>query len=325
MRIAIIHDWVPDIGQELTWKDGLAAAVKILHGRHDVRFFTCTDRTYDFVIPHDYFDIHFVRSGEPMLAAVSAFKPDVILHWADTTRPNSSVGRKLGIPQAICFAGGEPFGPTHQDFDHVFVESQSYFDRFADRGISVSTAFGTNTELFDPSHPMVVRQKKQFDVIFPATYCDWKRHNLLGDACAGMKVVTSGFMYPDHEQWCYEFPQDCAFTVLPHVSAETLRHLYAASKVCVVTSVWYGGSQRTVLEAMAMNVPLVVMTDSDKCSEYVNDAGIGMSVVPEPGEIRKAALEMARQKVDSRSYVLSKWSEKHYADAIEEGLKKILK
>ena len=319
MRIAFIHDWNPDLEQELTWRDGLSAAVRILASRHELKFFTCGDTP--FVLPHPYFPIHVVQTGDPMLEAVKEFAPDVILHWADMTRPNADIGRKLGIKQAVCFAGGNPYGEMLPNFDHVFVESAVYKQKFEERGIPVSTAFGTNTELFDPSRFV---QAKYFDACFPATYCDWKRHHLLVEALRGLKVVTSGFMYQHQEQYCWQIPQDNGFLVLPHVSAETLAHLYAASKACVITSHWTGGSQRTVLEAMAMNVPLVVMSDSDKCREYVEECGIGQVADPVPALIREAYEMVVGTKVDTRAYILSKWSEHHYADALEAGLKTLL-
>ncbi len=260
-----------------------------------------------------------------MVEAVKAFNPDVILHWADATRPHAEPLKELGKPMALAFAGGNPFGPTWHLFDHIFVESQSYKMQYENRGFGaqVSTAFGTNTRLFDPAHPMAKGQAKIFDACFPATYCDWKRHKLFADAVRGMSVVTAGYMYPDHETYCWEAAQGAGALALPHVSAETLRAIYAASKSCVITSHWTGGSQRTVLEAMAMNLPMVVMSDSDKTSEYVIDCGEGLVVPPDPAAIREAIQDAMRKDVHTREYVVGKWSENHYADALEAGLKKI--
>ncbi len=323
MRISFVWDWDNDLHQMSTWKDGLAAAIRILSERHELKFFTCG--TKDFVFPHEYFDIHVQTPGGSLVEAVKAFNPDVILHWADATRPHAEPLKSLGKPMALCFAGGNPFGPTWHLFDHIFVESQSYKMQYENRGFGaqVSTAFGTNTKLFNHAHPMVRFQAKLYDACFPATYCDWKRHKLFAEALHGLPTVTAGFMYPDHETYCWEEAQGAGALALPHVSPETLRAIYAASKTCVITSHWTGGSQRTVLEAMAMNVPLVVMSDSDKTSEYVLDAGEGLAVEPNPQAIRLAVDELKHQRVNTRDYVMGKWSEDHYADAIEAGLKKI--
>lgn len=323
MRIAFCHDWKPDMLQALTWNDGLCAAIRILSQRHALRYFTVGDARFDMT--HEGVDMSFVPAGGDFVEAVRAFAPDVILCWADATRPHAEPLKTLGKPMALAFAGGNPFGPTWHLFDHIFVESQSYRMQYENRGFGaqVSTAFGTNTKLFDPDHPMARGQAKLFDTCFPATYCDWKRHRLFADAVRGMSAVTAGYMYPDHETYCWEAAHGAGALALPHVSAETLRAIYAASKTCVITSHWTGGSQRTVLEAMAMNVPLVVMSDSDKTSEYVLDAGEGLVVPPDPNAIREAIQDSLRKEVHTREYVVGKWSETHYADALEAGLKKI--
>lgn len=309
--------------QALTWNDGLCAALRILSGRHELRYFTVGDARFD--LKNNGLDMSFVPEGGEFVEAVRAWNPDVLLHWADATRPHAEPLKTLGKPTALCFAGGNPFGPTWHLFDHIFVESQSYKMQYENRGFGaqVSTAFGTNTALFDPNHPHVKNQAKHFDVCMPATYCAWKRHDLLADATKGLSVCCAGFKYDTHETECWGKPTDSGALALPHVSAEALRQIYVASRVCVVTSHWTGGSQRTVLEAMAMNVPLVVMSDSDKTSEYVLDAGEGLVVEPNSQAIRLAVDELRHQQVNTRDYVMSKWSETHYADALEAGLKRI--
>ncbi len=324
MRISIIHDWVPSLEQELTWKDGLAAAIKILHYRHEVKFFTCG--MSEFVLPHEYFPIYVTPSGETMKNRVDEFNPDVILFWSDMTREHIPILKQLGKPMAVAFAGGNPFGPHWALFDHIFVESNSYLMKFQNAGLTrqVSTAFGTNTKLFDPIHAQVKNQAKIFDVCFPATYCDWKRHHLFADAVKGRSSVCAGFKYEDHETYCWDAADQAGALSLPHVSAETLRQIYASSRLCVITSHWTGGSQRTVLEAMAMNLPIIVMSDSDKTSEYVIESGEGLVVDPNPNAIHAAIEELLHKEVKTRDYIMSKWTEQHYVDALESGLMKIV-
>jgi glycosyltransferase involved in cell wall biosynthesis len=313
----------------MTWKDGLAAAIKILSERHELRFWTLGKQ--HAMLPHEYFPITVVPDSVQLKLSVSNFCPDVILHWADCTRPNAPVLAELGKPMALCFAGGNPEAENYIYFDHIFVESEVYKQKFEEMEVSVSTAFGTNTELFKP----IPGQAKQFDVIFPATYCDWKRHKLFNEATRGLKTVTAGYMYEVQERDCWEDVMKAGTLTLPHVSAEVLRHLYAASEACLITSQASGGSQRTVLEAMSMNLPVVV-TDDGKCAEYVLDCGSGHVAEPNAESIRQQ-LESALMGVSTvfdanrrafpgpRDYVLSKWSEHHYADALEAGLTKILK
>jgi glycosyltransferase involved in cell wall biosynthesis len=318
MRIAFIHDWEPDYNQELTWRDGLSRAVQILGERNQLKFFTLGQE--QTVLPHPFFDIHVMPSSEALRESVAAFFPDVILHWADMTRPNAKSLFSLGKPQAICYAGGNTQAGNDVFFDHIFVESKVYKEAFTRMGQSVSTAFGTNTELFKPIPEMA----KHFDVFFPATYCDWKRHKLFAEATDGLKACTAGFMYQVQERYCYEYPRSKGVLTLPHVDANTLRFLYAGSKCVVITSRADGGSQRTVLEAMAMNIPVVVTADSDKTSEYLRDAGLGEYVVPPDKQSIREAVEKILGGADypeTRPYIMEKWSEYCYADNIEKGLK----
>jgi len=305
MRIAFVWDWeMKAIEQTVTWEDGLAAALKELQNRgHTVDVYA--DTTED--IQHPYFMI------QPIDALMKA---DVILHWADFTRPHAEPLKKLGIPMAICFAGGATDGPTVGCFDHIFVESEIYWAKLKADGKPVSIAFGTNTDLFVP-----VTQPKVFDTIFPATFARWKRHQLYAEATQGLKSLAVGYMYDDHEQDCWQTCIDHGVTVLPHVSARVLHRLYAASKICVITSQSDGGSQRTVLEAMAMNMPVIV-TDSDKfdwAAERIYRCD------PNPQELRSYinTLLDGEPDVNTRDFVVNNWSHINYADALEEELLKL--
>lgn len=312
MKIAFVHDWTVNYQQELDWQDGLAAALNDLEKRgHTVNRFVCGKE--ESVISNPLGD---VQVTDKIVQRVEESNPDVILHWADMTREHAKPLNYLGIPMAICFAGGEPDSYNTYNFNHVFVESRVYKDKFDELGVPCSIAFGTNTDLFRP-----VEQTQVFDTIFPATFAAWKRHSLYAQATQGMKSLALGYMYNDHEQECWQECLRMGVTVLPHASANVLHRLYAASKVCVITSMSSGGSQRTVLEAMAMNLPLVV-TDSDKF-DYLTDECF--RVEPEAEAIRgtvKALLDGERT-VNTRQHVLDNWSHIQYANKLEEELQKL--
>jgi hypothetical protein len=314
MKVAFIHDWNVNYQQELDWQDGLSAALAELENRgHEVVRWVNGEE--ENVIPNPYGSIHVTRTLIPM---VRDFDPDVILHWADMTRQSAVPLAQLGKPMAICFAGGEALGENVGLFNHIFVESEVYKEKLNNAGYdNCSTAFGTNTDLFAP-----VEQNKVFDTVLPATFASWKRHSLYAQATQGLKSLAVGYMYDNHEQECWQECLRLGVTVLPHASAQVLNRLYAASKVCVVTSSSAGGSQRTVLEAMAMNLPLIV-TDSDKY-DYITDEVF--RVEPEAEAIRgtvKALLDGERT-TNTREHVLKNWSHICYADKLEEELLKLL-
>lgn len=317
MRIAFVHDWVPDLEQELTWDDGLCAALRELQRRGHLVYSFTDGGDNDTFIQAPNFPMGMLFS-QNLVARVASVKPDVILHWADMTRQHAVPLAELGVPMAICFAGGNVLGENLDLFDHVFVESQVYADQLYDAGYAnFSIAFGTNTDLFQP-----VEQNKAVDVIFPATFASWKRHSLYANAVQGMKSLAVGYMYDNHEQECWQECLRLGVTILPHASAKVLHRLYAASRVCLVTSSSAGGSQRTVLEAMAMNLPLIV-TDSDKY-DYITDEVF--RVEPEAEAIRgtvKALLDGERT-INTRQHVLDNWSHITYAEALEKGLEAIV-
>ena len=310
MKLSVVWDWEPEYYQTITWQDGLAAALKELINRgHELQILTVGN---DELIKHPYFDIWAMKD---IPTAIKRFNPDAILHWADLTRPNAIETYKLGIPQAICFAGGDTNAENLDLFDHIFVESEVYKKDFLEKGKSVSTAFGTNTSLFTP-----IEQPKYYDTIFPATFALWKRHDLYAKATNGLKSLAVGYMYTDHEQECWKTCLDNNVMILPHVSAETLHYLYAASRVCVITSESYGGSQRTVLEAMAMNLP-VIITVSDKF-----DFADGLVDVSEPSiqTLREIIEQNLHKQRQTRDYIITNWSEYTYADSLEKGLNEII-
>lgn len=310
MRLLFLWDWEPNYSQAVTWQDGLAAAMKLLSERHEVAMYTVGKRN---TIQHPYFNLEV---SDDIVADAKAFNPDAILIWGDMTRPNALPLMELGKPLAICFAGGEALGENVELFDHIFVESQVYHDKFTKAGYNASIAFGTNTSLFKP-----LQQVKAFDTIFPATFALWKRHELYAKATEGLRALACGYIYTTHEQECWQTCLDHGVTILPHTSHEVLQYLYAASKVCVVPSLSSGGSQRTVLEAMAMNLPLVVC-DSDKF-DYVDGQDV-LRVEPTIEAIRAAIEQSLDREVNTRDYILENWSEHSYANAIEKGLEGLL-
>jgi glycosyltransferase involved in cell wall biosynthesis len=317
LKIAFIHDWDVHYQQELDWQDGLAAALHELEKRgHKVDRFVCTTGLSQY-IPNPLGDI-FATSFIPESVAES--RPDVILHWADMTRENAVPLAELGIPMAICFAGGEVDSYNTALFDHIFVESKVYKEKLNAAGYdNVSIAFGTNTDLFSP-----VTQNKQFDTIFPATFAAWKRHDLYSHSVMGLRSLACGYIYTDHEQECWQECLKLGTTILPHVSAQVLKYLYAASRICVIPSMSSGGSQRTVLEAMAMNLPLII-TDSDKY-DYAHDSGKVFVAEPTVESIRGYidAILDGEQEVNTRDYVLENWSHLTYADSLEQELMKLV-
>ena len=320
MRLAIVNDWYDKKSAVFFNKDGFLRMLEVLRERDgwETRFFKKHDST--FVFPHDCVDLDF--SPDPH-DAVLDWKPDAILFFADFSRPIIKEFENCGIPLAICFTGGG-FTDYQNIPDIVFVESDSYLQEFKQRGLNVRQAFGTNTELFRP----MPWQPKKFKAVFPATFAGWKRHELFAKAM-GSDGLACGFWQP-HETGCYEVCQENGTALLHHQNAESCALIYNMGHTCVVTSSSVGGSQRTVLEAMASNIPVIVTRDSEKTSEYILKCGedlgmnVGSACEPTPEDIRREVENWIGIKVNTRAWILENYSEYIYADKVKEGIESIL-
>lgn len=316
MKLGVVNDWF-DPKSAIFWnKDGFLKMLHVLRERDkwEIVFFKKSDRSFEW--KHDYVDLRF--SPDPVRSLLE-WNPDAILGFSDFSRPylREIRGKK---PIALCYTGG-----TFKDYkdvpDIVFVENKSYAKWMRDIGVAgVAQAFGTNTEIFRP-----VRQPKVFKAFFPATFAGWKRHELFAEAM-GKDGLACGW-WQENEPACHEvcFKYGCA--VLHHQMPESVVHLYNMSHTCLVTSRNEGGSQRSVLEAMACGIPPIVMSDSDKNREYVEEAGFGLIVEPDPNRIREAVEELIARPHDPKkgiAYISSKYTAEHYATKVRDGIQGIL-
>lgn len=315
MKLAVINDWF-DKKSAIFWnKDGFLKMLHVLRERDgwEVKFFKKSDRSFEWA--HDYVDLHF--SQDPVKALLD-WNPDAILGFSDFSRPylNEIRGKK---PIALCYTGG-----TFTDYkdvpDLVFVENKSYLAWMEKIGVKATQAFGTNTEIFFPR-----KQPKVFKAFFPATFAAWKRHELFAEAM-GKDGLVCGWWQP-HEPQCVQVCFDHGVATLHHQMPESIVHLYNMALTCLITSGSDGGSQRSVLEAMACGIPPIVMEDSEKCREYVEEAGFGKVVAPDVNSIRSAISSIEQNPPDPQKgidYIKSKYTEQHYANKIKEGILNIL-
>ena len=313
-KLAVCNDW-KDTKSAVYWnKDGILKALQVLRDTHgwDVKFFKLHDSPHTH--EHECVTLEFTPN---LKKDILAWKPDAILFFSDLSRPILGEFKDVDIPKAIAFTGG-----LYDDYidvpDIFFVESTTYLNWFERKGKKVVRAFGTNTELFKP-YP----QPKVFDTFFPATFAAWKRHDLFAEATKNHLSLTCGFWQP-HEMHCVKSCQDAGVAVLHHQPAESTALLYSMSKTVLITSDSSGGSQRTVLEAMACNVPVIVNKDSEKCSEFIAECGIGEIVEPYPSAFAAAIEKWKDKEVNTRDFILENYSEYTYAQKLKDGIESIL-
>lgn len=302
-KLKIAFLWLGMTGRYGFWKDGLYQALKHIEKDHTVAYFEPTD-----------------------LERVHHFNPDVLLFWeAACTYESEKDGQTYRIIQnlpykkCLLFAGGPIQAKWFDGFDLVFTESLVNDEDMERLGIPYIRAFGVNDEIMKP-----MSLPKQWTGFMQATFAGWKRQPLFGEALGQDGLLCGRFQ--DHEKFCYELPIKSGTRCLPEQTPEVVAQLINMSHTVVNTSELWGGGQRCTLEAMACGIPPIVMSDSPKNREYVEEAGFGIVCDPNPDSIRQA-IERAKEQDPQKGidYINSKWTSKHYADNLLKGIKQICK
>lgn len=300
-KIAFV--WQGFDGRYGQWKDGLYAAMQILGKTFEVQYFD-TSRIKD----------------------IYDFAPDIVLYWeapctfAGKDRLNYWAVQELPFKKALLYAGGQIKEEWIEAFDLFFVESKLNEEEFEALGKPWKRAFGVNTAIFKPE-----RQPKVFDGVFQATCASWKRPWLGAEALHDKYAVMGRFQPEDPIGFIRV--REAGGMVLPELSAEAVCSMLNASHTMVNTSEYWGGGQRSTLEAMACGIPPIVMLDSPKNMEYVQESGFGAQCQPYPDLIREVVEVMKNSPEDPNkgvAYVQSKWTEQHYADALIEGINSLI-
>ena len=283
MRIAIIHPWDRAKWNEPLMWDGLHGALKLVGEKHQVDWFLQSDEpddSYDWIIPWGVMSIPFNNT-------IEKFK-----------------GRK-----AIFCAGHPQDIANIEKFEAIFVESPAVQEQMSKHHKNVTIAFGTDTDFFQPRE-----EKKIFDAFYPATFSDnWKRQQLFAEA-VGNRGMACGMLQPDGAVGFEACKKNGTYTMEGLIPTRLIADLYNMSKTVIITS-WHG-SERSTLEAMACNVPLVLVSDNDLACSLVNEEVI--IVKPDVDSIRGGFERALRQEVSTRDYILENYSHVQYAEKILE-------
>jgi glycosyltransferase involved in cell wall biosynthesis len=279
------------------WNDGLREAMRILEKKYTIRYRE----------PWDTLD-------------------DVVLYWeAPCTAKGHNAEhynriRNSNKPKALLFAGGPIEYDTTPGFDMYFVESGINEGEMDALGLPWKRAFGVNDRILKPK-----KVEKVHEAFFQATFADWKRHQLFAEAMGNKGVLAGRVQEGDRNG--YNRAVELGLTILPELSMEEIRDELNKSWCVVNTSSYWGGGQRTTLEALACNCPVIVMDDSPKNVEYIDESGCGKVVPPNAEAIREAVKEVKtwtdEQRAKGREYINKKWTAQHYADSIDSWLQSL--
>lgn len=298
-KLRIGFCWQGISGRYGHWNDGLRKAMELIETEHEVIYQE----------PHEIIkDV------------------DIILYWeAPCTINGKDKMNYLNIltnplPKALLFAGGPIKKEWIDGFDLVFVESQINADECEKQKIPHRTAFGVNTDIFYPANV-----EKIYDGMHQATCASWKRLDLFAKALKNRGIVCGRDQETDPNGFiaCRKY----GVTLLPEQPYKKVAELLNQSYTLVQTSEFWGGGQRATLEAMACGIPPIVMSDSPKNREYVEDSGFGLIVEPREEDIRVAIRQLIVEPQDPQigvKYIENKWTASHYAISILQGIKQIL-
>lgn len=297
-RNKVAFVWYGITGRYGIWKDGLWAAMRLLEKEYDVTYHEPTDE-----IPEDA----------------------VVLLWEAPCTAQSRENawwyeRMCSLPnkKILLFAGGPLKREWMDRFDHICVESRINAKECEEQGLPYSTAFGINSDIFRP-----MGLEKTYDGIHHGTCASWKRQWLVGETLRDKALIVGRGQ--DSDPSPFQRCRDAGATVLDEKEPEDVAILLNSSLACVQTSDYWGGGQRCTLEAMACGIPPIVMSDSPKNREYVEESGFGLVCDPDGESIRRAVEEIRANPPDprkGREYIESKWTPRHYAKSLKAAIEK---
>lgn len=291
MKIAFVWHQSSDKRVFDHWNDGLRQAMRIIEKQHEVVYHE----------PYDNIEADLILYWE----APCTINGQHLDHWKNIQ--NSS------IKKALLFAGGPIIPEALDGFDMIFTESQINDDEFEMLGLPYKRAFGINDTIFKP-----LDLPKVYDGFHQATCANWKRQGLLCRALKEKAAVAGRDQANDPLQ--FQICRSEGSAVYNEQPYEEVNKLINSSWAVVNTSEFWGGGQRATLEAMATGTPVIVMNDSPKNMEYVQESGAGIIVEPNEEAIRNAIKEIKEWTPEQRSrgidYIKNKWTAQHYADSL---------
>lgn len=217
MKIAFVWYWDKAYQIKDNWRDGLRAALELIAEKHQVNWYL------DLNVPEDDYDW--------------------IIMWGDAQ--SDFLDRPYKAKRGIFLSAMPQDYSKLKGLDIVFCESQPILEAVRSQGIRATIAFGTDTDFFSPDNT-----PKKIDFFYPATFSPWKRQSEI--AYLGSKLTCIGTVQPDGQEEFEECKKQGVNILTGYFPAEQIRDFYRKTKNMIIPAVH--GSERTVLEAMSMNI-----------------------------------------------------------------------
>lgn len=252
------------------WRDGLKAAMEIIGKKHKVDW---------------YFDGDVPKKDEY----------DFILLWDASHSPFFDyIERYPKARKGICLTTTPAKIHNLHKLDVIFVESQPVYEFCRMHGLRTIRAFGTDTDYFKPDTTI----EKDIEYFYPATFSPWKQQDKISHL--GKKLWLVGIMQPDGYPY-YEACKDAGVNInLGFCPAGTIKNYYDRAKKVIIPAIH--GSERTVLEAMSMNIlPEIVEPKNERALSYLKEYKASKCKTP-------------------REFILKNYSHRKYAKQLLKGI-----
>ncbi len=221
------------------WRDGLKAALETIGKHHHVGWYLEND------IPLEgYYDF--------------------LLFWSDSNDPIIDKYIFYKARKGICLSTMPQNIDNLRKVDVVYCESQPVYEEVRKYGVHTVRAFGTDTSFYTPAPDTFV---KDIEYFYPATVSPWKRQSTI--ASLGSKLLCVGTVQPDGEKELEACKQAGVKVEIGYFPAEKIRDYYRRAKNVVIPAIH--GSERTCLEAMAMNIKPQVNPENIKTYSYIEE------------------------------------------------------
>lgn len=270
MKISFIWFWNRASEIMPKWRDGLRRAIEYIAKTNEV----------------DWFLDEKVPSPKD--------KYDALIFWGDSNCPFFSNIDNYECKKAICLSTNPINIENLKKLDAVYCETAPVYEETRRYGIRAIRAFGTDDEFFKPAQP---RLKKEIEYFYPATFSPWKRQSSI--AKLGKKLLCVGTLQPDGKSELEECQKRGVNVEIGYFPAEKIKEYYNRSRNVIIPAVH--GSERTVLEAMSMNIIPIVEAQNVKAHSLVKECV--ESIYPTP-----------------RDFIINNYSYKKYAEAILKGI-----
>lgn len=190
---------------------------------------------------------------------------DAILFWGDSECPFFNQLDRYAKEKKGLFLSTMPTNFDNlRKLDVVYCESQPVYEAVRAGGIHAVKAFGTDTSFFTPAPDTVERDIEYF---YPATFSPWKRQSSI--AHLGSKLLCVGTVQPDGEGELKACKNNGVHIEIGYFPVEKIRDYYRRAKNVPIPAIH--GSERTCLEAMAMNILPDVNRENAKTYSYIEE------------------------------------------------------